>query len=239
MSDVEPCSLVGAFHRVNRAGEHLREFMRRVEAIRQEQLDVISWDFDPERMGEIKVNRTRMVLIPLQLSILVGEVCYNLRAALDYLVYELAILDSGSAVDGTQFPIEDKPKGFAWRQKGSWLNGINPAHVAAIEALQPYRGCDWTRKLRELSNPDKHRRLHLNQGGFELSVYPHADRLRFLGLPGSITSAIDPITGKEVYVQVDLTLEIQFSDGTPVVETLKEIQTQVAIAVDAFQPDFQ
>jgi hypothetical protein len=197
------------------------------------------WDFDPDRPGEIKVATTSYLGVPLVFSVLVGEICYNLRAAMDYLVYELAILDSGSIVDGTQFPIEGKKKGFAFRQNGGWLNGLNSPHVAAIEALQPYRGCDWTKILRDLSNPDKHRRLHYNQGDFMLEVYPAADRLRFLNLPGTVSSARDPVTGKEVHVQINLTLDIQFSDGTPVIQTLQKIQAGVADTLEAFKPEFE
>ena len=51
-------------------------------------------------------------LIPAMLGILIGETIYNLRAILDYLVYELAILDSGQIQKGTQFPIEDTESEF-------------------------------------------------------------------------------------------------------------------------------
>jgi len=36
---------------------------------------------------------------------------------------------------------------------------VNPDHVAWIKRFQPCEGCDWTKLLRELSNPDKHRRI--------------------------------------------------------------------------------
>jgi hypothetical protein len=38
---------------------------------------------------------------------LVGEICYNLRSALDYLVFELAKHDSGTRQENTQFPIAE------------------------------------------------------------------------------------------------------------------------------------
>src|SRR5204863_4438007 len=88
------------------------------------------------------------------------EMIYNLRAALDYVVFEPARFDSGQTQNGTQFPIEDKPEGFKGRQK-TYLKGLTDPHVALVEEYQPCQGCNWTATLRDLSNPDKHRELHL------------------------------------------------------------------------------
>ena len=83
------------------------------------------------------------------ISILVSEAIYNLRAALDYLIYELAILDSGQIQDGTQFPIENSPRGWKFRRDGCpnkrngipdygcYLRGISFSHKAIIKTLQP------------------------------------------------------------------------------------------------------
>lgn len=239
MGTGEPYSLTGAFLRINRAGEHLRDLMRQIEAFRQEQLDAINVQLDPQTATEPFLIQTTETIIPLEWSILTGEICYSLRAALDYLIYELAILDSGKISPRTQFPIEDKKKGFAHRQKIGWLNGLNAAHVAAIEVLQPYRGCQWTKVLRDLSNVDKHVRLVLKQGSFVLDIFPNAERLRFLDIPGTEKRARDPVSGKEMNVKLNLTVEIQFSDGTPVIETLKEIHSRVADTIEVFQPEFE
>lgn len=97
---------------------------------------------------------------PPEIGILVGETVYNLRAALDYLVYELAILDSGHVQEKTQFPIESCESEWESNQDRR-LAGLNPTHKALIKCLQPYRECDWTGVLRDISNPDKHRTLTL------------------------------------------------------------------------------
>jgi len=47
-----------------------------------------------------------------KVPILAGEVIQSLRSALDYLIYDLAILDSGKPQDGTQFPAEGDPESF-------------------------------------------------------------------------------------------------------------------------------
>lgn len=55
----------------------------------------------------------------LQLAILVGEFSYNLRAALDYLVHQLAALD-GAAPRFRNFPIEVDPKNWQ-KRRTTWL----------------------------------------------------------------------------------------------------------------------
>lgn len=240
---VEPlqASLDGAIARAARAKKHVLDLIARIKAFRDEQEQSCgwAWDTDPKHFGEPKLIVHRYVSIPIDLGVIIGEVCYNLRSALDYLIYELAILDSGKVVDGTQFPIEDKRKGFEWRKNGGWLNGLNTAHVAAIEGMQPYRGCYWTAKLRDISNPDKHRHLALHQGTFQVELWANAERLQFLNLPGKISSAQHPVSGKEVYVQLNFSLQVTFDDGEPVVETLKELQSQVTETLAVFQPEFE
>ena len=41
-----------------------------------------------------------------------------------------------------------------------------PSRLAAIEWLQPYSGCDWTKALRDLSNRDKHREFVSIKGDY-------------------------------------------------------------------------
>jgi hypothetical protein len=98
------------------------------------------------------------------LSLFVGDTASNFRAALDYLIYELAFVDGGG-VDAphgrTQFPIMRWPTDF--RDRTSYmLENISAPHRATIERLQPYRpwkGLDFhpLELLRDISDDDKHR----------------------------------------------------------------------------------
>jgi hypothetical protein len=74
-------------------------------------------------------------------SVIVGEVVYNLRAALDYAVFSLAWLDSGRERKGTQFPICSCPED--WKQAVKKLRGVNITHRAQLKALQPFNGGAW------------------------------------------------------------------------------------------------
>jgi hypothetical protein len=156
---------------------------------------------------------------------------------LDYLIFELAKLDSGIEQDGTQFPIVDTKKNFE-EQKGRWLKGINAAHIAAIERLQPYSGCNWTKRLRECSNRDKHR--HLVQAKGNATWHAHSSLQKDLGrCLGYERETPHPVIGQPpVKVKIYPTGSITFRDGVPVPETVEEIKTQIADTLDAFKLDF-
>jgi len=180
---------------------------------------------------------------PLIYGVLVGEVCYNLRAALDYLVYELAINDSGQLQEGTQFPIEDSPDDFAVRHnlragRRCYLRGLNSTHIAAIERLQPYAGTYWPETLRNISNPDKHKTLTVQFGHRSLIVLVDQGPSGLGHLFGPVYRAC-VAGGREVDVQLGCDVFVLFRDGAPVVNTLQEIKTQVRNTLEAFKPEFE
>ena len=173
--------LDGAYERVNRAIEHLVDLKHRVDILSQKKMNTTFIDLQPDFADLLKIriegnpitgftNEPRFTE-PI-ISIITGEIIYNLRAALDYLIYELACFDSKQVAEGTQFPIEDSEETFNKarigkiddkRRKGVYLRGVNDVHVAAIKQLQPCDGCQWTRYLRTISNPDKHMPPHNHQ----------------------------------------------------------------------------
>ena len=226
--------------RVNRAQEHLAELVRRIAARGQTQGEAISSSIRPNPTDpkQIVLNPRQDLPLDLMFSILVGEVCYNLRAALDYLVFELAKVDSGKEQAQTQFPIEYTAEEFR-RRIPQRLKGVNSAHVGKIEALQPYSGCTWTGRLKEISNPDKHRTLVATRAEHELTVHV-ADKEHladFKDMPGAIHTTVTA-DGTEVYVKLLLGTALQFADGSRVIEPLEEIMTQVALTLERFRPEF-
>jgi hypothetical protein len=160
-----------------------------------------------------------------------------LRCVLDYLVYALAELDSGSPQEKTQFPIMDAAKDFAGRGK-AMLNGVNPAHVQAIERLQPYMGCQWTGRLRDLSNMDKHRHIVPGGGNSRVTVHSGLERDDLDRIHGFERKAPHPLTGEAVDVKVHVAGELTFADGSLVVDTIHEIKAGVADALRQFEPNF-
>jgi hypothetical protein len=220
-------SLDDARVRVDRAKHHIASLEREIAAVLPPNRRITAAVAGGSFMG----GGTQYVSAPPILSILIGETIYNLRAALDYLVHELFLLDTGEVHNSTKFLIVDSKK--EWHShlpsptttrkqlRKMWLHRLTAAHRAALKALQPYHGCKWTQRLRNLSNPDKHRRLltidaSVNQSGH-----------------GAI-GGIGP-----VMVTFDLATKVAFEDGSPVIETLNLFEKKVINAIDDFDPDFK
>jgi len=226
--------LDGAYERVKRAGKHLTYLKRRINIFRQVAIDTVVDNNYLDLLKEVERRQKPVTLqgvsshpVPSIIEILIGEIIYNLRAALDYLVYELAHFDSGSIVDHTQFLIEDCPKDF--RSKRNYrLKGVSTKHRADIELLQPYNGCQWTKLIRDLSDPDKHRRLTTSY-----AVVLDIQTLH----PGS-TEPVRP--DRKMYVPADFSIDIHFYDRTQIItiDTLKQLKLYVTDTLNFFKPDF-
>lgn len=160
------------------------------------------------------------------LSIYAGECIYNLRAALDYLIYNLAWLDNGTEVEQTQFPIVDKSA--KWKQQRDYrLKGVNDAHAKSISEYQPFSGCDWTRRLRDYSNADKHRTL--------VTVAPEwsseFDFVKSQALP-------HPRDPSKLVLPSKVVIRLTFIDGARFPDALKEMVLETAALLERFQGDF-
>lgn len=224
--------LDGAYERVNGARERLDELRPEISAFTDAVANNVSMKYEKK---VITVNK-RKVNVPVgtasfpinrpsppRLRRLIGEVVSNLRAALDYLVYELACFDSQSIVEKTQFVIVDSEQDF---RKNMWhLRGLTGEHIAMFERLQPYEGCNWTKLLRDISNPDKHR---------QLTAVKHPVYIR---IDPSNTESI--LAGKDVNVNSYASIQITFRNGPPVIESLEQLVLEVAHVLDIFKPEFQ
>jgi hypothetical protein len=164
------------FERPWRRLERAKAHRKRFADIWNEFLDSEPYEtvchIDADGEGVISVDAKP---IPEELSVVLGELLYQLRAALDSCIYELAIIDSGqdppTDAEKLEFPIRnDSRTGFdsvAWK-----LGPLTDEHRGWIETIQPYRMQaqfhwklsymfwsldfinDWARK-------DRHRGLHV------------------------------------------------------------------------------
>ncbi len=100
--------------------------------------------------------------IPDTVAVILGEAVYNFRAALDYAVGQVSLKQTpafpSTRPRRNQFPIESSPEGFRAKRE-ALLAGIGDGVASYIEGLQPYNNCEWTRRLADLSNLDKHNQL--------------------------------------------------------------------------------
>jgi hypothetical protein len=113
---------------------------------------------------------------PREISILAGEMVYQMRSALDHLAFDIIKLNRSVATmdpkwpEHCQFPLRMKtPHGCAppvtKNEFSRELPGISDKAFAIIEGMQPYYGSNAVsnclRFLAHLSNIDKHRHLNL------------------------------------------------------------------------------
>jgi hypothetical protein len=108
---------------------------------------------------------------PPKLGVIAGDLAHNLRSALDHLIYQLALLDSGGRPEGTFFPIARSNVEYRVPRSGEVaslrdraLAGVGEDHRTLVDAEQPFVGrtrheADGTMlaMLNAFSNTDKHR----------------------------------------------------------------------------------
>ena len=226
-------SLRGAKLRSQRAADHIVE----IEAVVEQWITdnphpiTMSAPRDQVEAGsgiKPKIDWSQATPIPTTwVGIVAGEVLYNLRAGLDYLVHSLAWLDSRKPQLHTQFPITHTAASFQ-KQRRERLKGVGQTHVSLLEEYQPYRGCEWTTLLQELSNPDKHRTLTavIKEFSGNFTVDRTAVQL-------------DPQDRDRVIIpQNDIGVDLVFWNGKRVVETLKDLAIETANVIVRFQVDF-
>lgn len=124
--------------------------------------------------NQLHVVRFELADVPVQLCLIVGDTFYNMRSALDQLVWSLARLTG--IPSGTQFPILDGPEPpnpKTRKRFESQISGVPREAVDQIKALQPYkRGVAYKShplwRLNEMCNLDKHRRIPANGSALKL-----------------------------------------------------------------------
>jgi hypothetical protein len=241
-------TLGGAYARLKRVDQNTDSLNKWQAKLVEENKDRLRFYVDPESGVAMRWEAGKNIIAEEpEVSIIVGEAVYNLRAALDYLVYELAALDSKSIQENTQFPICDTERKFDDARKRH-LAGVSSQHVLAIEEYQPYRNCQWTRTLRDISNPDKHRELTLCEermsGDFTIRVGT-PERIEWDASNNTVPTSV-PVGGtidvganEHVRIEGLISLYIEFADGLRVIDTLKELKASVAALLDRFDPEFR
>jgi hypothetical protein len=155
------------FHyaRLGRAAELYEQFGQVWADYLKQRPHRLTMDTDPGGLTRIRVER--LTPIPLQLSLLLGEYLYELRAALDNCLYNIAVIDSGQSppLNGEllEWPIYLTPK--KWKDNQRRFAALSPALRDALEGIQPYQaqapGWNCLRILHDLARTDRHRALHL------------------------------------------------------------------------------
>jgi len=181
-------------------------------------------------------NADRMkVLLDLNAAVtpearrLVSEYALHARAALDYIVFDLALRNTRSEQEGTQFPIPKRPDDFPWKVDATTgvrtgigpLKHLKPEQVALVERFQPNHGFTSLRVLAQLSNRDKHRHfVHIGTTGLTSQV----------PIPST-----DPTSGAtKMNVRLHHAFNVTLLDADDLVATLRILQTQLTVILGAF-----
>lgn len=220
----------GCWARLDRAVEHRDQFGDEWAAFLEQHPYEVSVRVDDDGLGTVSI--TRHEPIPPRLPLLVGEFLYELRAALDNCLYEVAVLHSGQnpppGESVLQFPIYNDPAG--WTRNLYRLRHLSDEHREMLERIQPYNAqrqdLNGLSLLNRLARSDRHRALHLigaflTEGGLLVEGPPgssvtelHKPEVVVVDEAAEIASfRIRPWTpGQIVGLQPDLVLEVEIAE---------------------------
>lgn len=167
--------LEDAYAKLGRAAKHLHDLKALCAEYSIGEPEGLAAQFEPQVPEEgnrpgVTVRVTLQTQPSPSISLIAGDVIQNTRSALDHLANVIVIRNRGIPTHKTQFPIFTDRLGF---QGGIRKVEFEPqAAVLAntmVERLQPYHRVDDPTLhpfaiLQELSNIDKHRRLHVVGG---------------------------------------------------------------------------
>lgn len=176
-----PHPLDGCYAKLDRFNVQFSELQALVGAIEQKPRH-LTRKYDPDT-GKAGYYLGDVVPPPINISVRIGEMAYNLRSCLDQFAGQLVRLHNTVTPDKTpEFPIFATSTAFADKNAVRKRALFSPDQRAAIEGLQPYKtGRDDLWLIHELNNIDKHRLILVCEfflGGLGI---------RKLGIPGNCT----------------------------------------------------
>lgn len=184
-----------------------------------------------DRQGRLVARITHVEPVPAGVALLVGECTYQLRSALDYLMFLCAKPCNEREEQQVQFPIVSKRS--LWKGTSYRMPGVPPGLRTVTESLQPYHRRKWpdTRllwQLRQLNDWDKHRLLassvamvqgsKLNLEVKGVTTVLSEESIRGPLEEGAVFARLElgyGERGDEVNVHPELALFVQFDKGMP------------------------
>ena len=157
-------NLIGIHAKLLRAEQQIQEIAYEADALCAEVKQGIVREVN-EHNEQVWTYRGETPEAPVRWSILVGEILYNLRSALDHLVWQLVLENQRTPGRHNQFPIT-RDQGHWQQERVRALKGVNQRHQAMIGYVQPFTGgislpfdVSRLKVLDGLSNIEKHRQL--------------------------------------------------------------------------------
>jgi hypothetical protein len=164
--------------KIERAEEHVNNLKREIDAfLKCEPYTAIAENEEKtgDRVFRVHVNNQ----MPIRFGLIAGDSIHNLRAALDYLMWQLVEANGQTPNTSTEFLIGSDANDFTTRCKGKIAKmGISTDAMTLIEALKPYfGGNDGLYALHRLDIRDKHRLLVAVGGLRERIIYNYNPEL--------------------------------------------------------------
>lgn len=164
----------GILKKLERADKHLAELRSQIFAYLGQQPAPYATDQVWLSLGtECSFRAWRTADVPLDLSVVVGEIVHQLRSSLDHLVVALAKKNGQEATLSHQFPIVSTGARFDQAINAGRLRGVGGAEVDRIRQMQPMNEADpddnFLSLLAALNNADKHRNLIVTTGAASMN----------------------------------------------------------------------
>lgn len=160
-SDNSTSPLDSIWLKLARAEKHLDEVIRKTKEYAHGECSIVM-EKDVALQMAVQRIRIRPSASP-EISAMAGDFFSNVRAALDYIVWQLVLSNPPNEPSASnQFPITNKPDDFAEQLARKRLRGVPDKAVTLIEQFQPYSAEDNPLGiLNRLSNIDKHQTLNV------------------------------------------------------------------------------
>lgn len=258
-------TLEGINAKIQRAQDEIERLSKDVAASCEAQRLLFSEELRPDVGDKIWIFRGETPVVPIEYSVRLGEIVYNLRSALDQLVWQLVHANYKKPGRHNEFPILDDEARFNEAVKNK-LKGVSQESASKIKEMQPFSENDeWSalKTLHSLCNTDKHRSVifpfyTLNRsivsyhGGGDPAIKPHVHSFHALEVKkDAIVYAVRPSNADfEVNLFVDMKLagsdalnpqkyvDIE-SDEQQVILVLRDCMLTVQAAIDCLSAEIQ
>ena len=258
-------TLEGVNAKIQRAQNEIERLSKDIADSCEVQRTLFSEELRPDVGDKIWVFRGETPIVPIEYSVRLGEIVYNLRSALDQLLWQLVHVNYKAPGRHNEFPISNDESRFNEVVKTK-LKGVSQLSLDRIREMQPFGEVDkWSalETLHFLCNIDKHRSVILPfysvdrcsaayNGGGDPTVKPH---IHFIFQPelkkDSIAfSARPPDANFEINLFVDMklsgsnTLDIKKymnteSEEQQVILVLRDCFSTVQAAFDCLSGEIQ
>lgn len=145
-----------------RARKHSGELRDVIEPLLQPHLYSVTNDYDQETGKHSFRLDSEVPIIPAEVGVIIGDILFNFRCVLDYLICQLVLANGGNPKYENAFPICEKESQFESNKTAKKLRGVSDTAKDVIKDLQPCYGGDLPlARLVTLRNVDTHRQLNV------------------------------------------------------------------------------